>query len=327
MVEDYCFNHNASVGGRTERTRTRRALDAIIADKCKSGEALRDKSFYTVRRRLCDPGFGRAPKTIREDLVAVRDKVKILQGLALVLTLSGCVTGKSVDAINQSQRAIQASLSEQALQIQMQAEHIEHLQLLQSALNHMMSEVAIELDAVNDRLEDMRPPPSEKSSTPPASNDKPNPAANHLGGKFLLGRVEWVWLDALNQILEAEVNTGVRNSLLYVKSLQVFERDGNDWVRFEMAVVEGDVLAEQQLEAPVARMTKIRLSADGGYDKRPTIKTNIRIGELVEQAEFVLTPSVKITTSAVLGRNFLRDIAVVDVARKHTHSRYTPKPL
>lgn len=257
----------------------------------------------------------------------MRDKVKVLQALALALTLSGCVSGKSVDAINRSQQAIQTSLSEQALQIQMQAEHIEHLQLLQSALNHMMSEVAIELDAVNDRLEDMRPPPSEKSAALPVANDQPNPVANHIGGKFLLGRLEWVWLDALNQILEAEVNTGVRNSLLYVKSLQVFERDGNDWVRFEMAKVEGDVLAEQQLEAPVARMTKIRLNTDGGYDKRPTIKTTIRIGDLVEQAEFVLTPSVKITTSLVLGRNFLRDIAVVDVARKHIHSQYKPKPL
>lgn len=247
--------------------------------------------------------------------------------LALVAMLQACATSESVNSINQSQQQIQQVLNDQAEQIQNQADHIEHLQLLQGALNHMLSEMSVELDMVNERLEAYKP--GAGASKPPATPTSKTAKPSTLGenGKILLGRTEWVWLDALDQTIDAEMNTGVRNSLLYVKNSQIFERDGRDWVRFELAGPDAAELETAEFEAPVVRMTKIRLVADGQYDKRPTIKTNIRIGTHVEQAEFVLTPSVKIAAQAVLGRNFLRDIAVVDVARKHIQPKYKPNAL
>lgn len=247
--------------------------------------------------------------------------------LAAAVLLSACATNESVQSINTSQQHIQTVLNQQSEQIQNQADHIEHLQLLQGALNHMLSEMAVELDMVNERLAVLTPVASSAKPLAEPQSKRAKPTATDENGKILLGRAEWVWLDVLDQTIEAEMNTGMRNSLLYVKNSQIFERDGSDWVRFELATTDTTELESAEFEAPVVRMTKIRLIADGQYDKRPTIKTNIRIGSTVEQAEFVLTPSVKITSQAVLGRNFLRDIAIVDVARKHIQPKYKPSAL
>lgn len=264
-------------------------------------------------------------------------RVKLLQLVVVTLSLQACASGQMVASINQSQQQQSELLAQQQALLQEQNQKIEYLQLLQGALNHMVSEMAVEVELVNERLASAKT--TDATATRPVSikpsSTKTKTAPVALNGKVVLGRLEYVWVDALDKIFEAEINTGMRNSLLYVKSATVFERDGQDWVRFELLTVadkDDKKKADEQIdklvfEAPVASYTKIRTASGEQYEKRPSIKTNVRIGTLVEQAEFVLTPATKLSTPIVLGRNFLRDIAIVDVARKHTQPKHKPKSL
>ncbi len=245
--------------------------------------------------------------------------VKFIQAMALGCVLQGCASHQAVNSLVENQQDVQSTLAVQSSELQRQSDRIERMEVLQRALNHLLSELAVHVE--------MAHAPSEAALTPPQAEVPPRPKAPKpklqtvdRSGKVLLGRLEWVWLDAIEQTLEAEVNTGMRNNLLYVSEFQVFERDGKDWVRFEL------VDSDASQEAPVVRLTKYAGSG-GAIDKRPSIKTPVRMGSLVEEAEFLLTPGEKPSEVVVLGRNFLRDIAVVDVAQKHIQSKFKPKPL
>ena len=57
-------------------------------------------------------------------------------------------------------------------------------------------------------------------------------------------------------------------------------------------------------------------------DRRPVVRLTVRIGDMTEKAEFTLKDRSDMTFPVLLGREFLKDIAVVDVAREYIQ----PKP-
>ncbi len=244
--------------------------------------------------------------------------VKFIQAVALGCVLHGCASHRAVSSLIENQQDVQSTLAVQSSELLRQSDRIERMEVLQRALNHLLSELAVHVELAHAQTA-VALTPTQTEVPPRPKVPKPKLQTVDRSGKVLLGRLEWVWLDALEQTLEAEVNTGMRNNLLYVSAFQVFERDGKDWVRFEL------VNSDQSQEAPVVRLTKF--GGGGTIDKRPSIKTPVRMGSLVEEAEFLLTPGEKPSEVVVLGRNFLRDIAVVDVAQKHIQSKFKPKSL
>ncbi len=60
----------------------------------------------------------------------------------------------------------------------------------------------------------------------------------------------------------------------------------------------------------------IQASADDP-DRRPVVSLTIRIGRLTEKAQFTLTDRSEMEYPVLLGREFLQDIAVVDIAREN----------
>ena len=137
----------------------------------------------------------------------------------------------------------------------------------------------------------------------------------------ILGRYEWLWVDLLSDNIKARIDTGTASSSLSVSSIQPFERDGDSWVRFTVPEVDG----EKVYETPVVRFTKVRFG-DGEEDvkRRPVVKLTVRLGSLIEEAEFSLEEKKEVAYPVQLGRSFLRDIALVDVAKKFTQKKYTP---
>jgi len=57
-------------------------------------------------------------------------------------------------------------------------------------------------------------------------------------------------------------------------------------------------------------------------DKRPVASLTVRLGKMTEVAEFTLNDRTQMTYPILLGREFLRDVAVVDVAKDNVQ----PKP-
>lgn len=172
---------------------------------------------------------------------------------------------------------------------------------------------------VNQSCDSATPPPA---VTPALSCPPPvilnATQARTLADMLVIGRVENVYLpDKLKT--KARIDTGAELSSLQALELVEFERDGKPWVRF--AVANGDkqkVVYEQR----VKRFISIK-QAEGEPLRRPVVTMSIAIGELEERVEVTLLERSAMVYDVVIGRNFLRDRAVVDVSKKFTASSPT----
>lgn len=144
------------------------------------------------------------------------------------------------------------------------------------------------------------------------------------GDKLVLGAQEWVWFEGISSSFRARIDTGAETSSLNAVDIQEFERDGNTWVRFNLSH-SGNGEDKEIVEVPVERWVKIRQSSAEGTDRRPVIKTWIRLGNLHEKAEFTLADRTQMEFPILLGREFFKDIAVVDVSQTYIHKKYTPE--
>lgn len=144
-----------------------------------------------------------------------------------------------------------------------------------------------------------------------------------LSTKTLLGRSEWVGLPSLGTYLKARVDSGANTSSLSAAEITRFERDGEDWVRFKLALNDDDVAVESQrdewVEAPIVR--RVRIVQASGEESRPVISLLMTLGPIRENVEFTLNDRSHLDYPVLLGRRFLLDIAVIDVADTYLHDR------
>jgi hypothetical protein len=126
-----------------------------------------------------------------------------------------------------------------------------------------------------------------------------------------LGWREWLELPELGiTAVRAKVDTGARSSSLHVESQQTFERDGAEWVRFELDT--GRYRAPLAFaEAPVLERRKVTDS--GGHStERIFIRTRMRLAGRDWPAEVNLAPRRNMLFPMLLGRTALAGRFVVD---------------
>ena len=124
----------------------------------------------------------------------------------------------------------------------------------------------------------------------------------------------------MNRVYEARIDTGAKTSSISALDITPFEKDGKRWVRFRLAPDDSDDSFE--IEAPLVRYVKIRQASSNELDRRPVASLTVRLGKMTEVAEFTLTDRTQMSYPILLGREFLRDVAIVDVARENIQ----PKP-
>lgn len=130
----------------------------------------------------------------------------------------------------------------------------------------------------------------------------------------VLGEVERVLVDPPALVLEARLDTGANGSIIDARNTREFERDGKTWVKF--SVLDPDGGNPTELSRPVVRSSTIK----GSSTKRYVVTLHVRLGEIDQYTEFSLADRSGQGHPVVLGRNFLRDQAVVDVSRRFTVS-------
>ena len=140
-----------------------------------------------------------------------------------------------------------------------------------------------------------------------------------LDGKLVVGETEQVWLDIVNDDFVARIDTGATTSSLSAQDITVFERDGKPWVSFNMAH-EG-VDEKLQVETRLVRYVRIRQASADDIERRPVVELTMRLGRFAQKTEFTLTDRSQMTYSVLLGREFLKDIAVVDIARQNVQGK------
>jgi hypothetical protein len=253
-------------------------------------------------------------------------RLKILKicGCSLLsLFLSSCVSeamhqetvsalGNEVSSLESRLEATQASL--QSLTVQeanTRLETSQHLSLLRTEVQTGMAALPAELARL--------------CGTPAVADLKceataPVQTVVMAADKMLVGELERVWLEPPGATLTARIDTGASSSSLHAEELIGYERDGDDWVRFNILV--GDEALP--VEAPVARYVRVYQQADADGSRRPVVNLRIRLGDVQDTFEFTLADRSHLDYQIILGRNFLTDMALVDVGKKFIQPQYQP---
>lgn len=133
----------------------------------------------------------------------------------------------------------------------------------------------------------------------------------------VLGWREWVGFPELGiPQVKAKVDTGARTSSLHAFLAEPFDRDGQQWVHFDMHPVQGDTSQVIRCEAPVLERRVVRDS--GGHEElRYVIETIITIGDSSLKAEVTLTDRDTMKFRVLLGRTAIRGDYLVDSGRSY----------
>jgi hypothetical protein len=136
-------------------------------------------------------------------------------------------------------------------------------------------------------------------------------------GMDVLGRVEWLWLSEQQRFFAAELDSALDTSIIYASDVMRFERDGQPWVSFTL----------RRNDWPSRVETKMIQAGRQYYlGERPSIKgyrvrLPVALGKFNDMSEFLLVERHRDYPQIVLGKNFLTDVAVVDVSRKYIVKR------
>lgn len=136
--------------------------------------------------------------------------------------------------------------------------------------------------------------------------------------KMVVGALERVWIDPPGAMLVARVDTGASVSSLHAGNLVEFERDGDDWVRFDL-ILNNEIT---MLERRVTRHVRVYQQADPGGTRRPVVEIRLRLGDVQDTFEFTLADREHLNFQMLLGRNFLSDMALVDVGKQFVQPQF-----
>lgn len=135
-------------------------------------------------------------------------------------------------------------------------------------------------------------------------------AKDSVNTRDILGWVELVEFAEPRVRLKAKLDTGATTSSLNALNIEPFERDGREWVRFEML----DPVERQEsilFEAPVVRTARIRRH-EGPTQLRVVVEMGMCIGTVWRKRQFTLIDRSDFAYQVLVGRNFLRGHIAVD---------------
>ena len=240
--------------------------------------------------------------------------------LFLMLGLSGCIAlGKTAASVPATLTDLQSETQRLQNIIELQNKQVSRQQTeLAAQINTDLKDIHVTLKRLNRTTNTLN------ATTPTtvviSEEDCPAPPQGQTpDGKLLLGATEWLWLDAADQAFKARIDTGAATSSISADDITSFERNGKNWIRFFMSPKGMD--DRIQIEAPLVRHVRVRQASADDLDRRPVVLLSVRVGDQNEKTEFNLTDRSRMTYPVLLGRDFLKDIAVVDVARTYIQSK------
>lgn len=147
--------------------------------------------------------------------------------------------------------------------------------------------------------------------------------------KPVLGWREWLSLPELGvKSVKAKVDTGARSSSLHIDELELFERDGQSYVRFWMdcarSAAKLETFDSRPIEVPLYDERWIT-SSNGQRQRRPVIRTLVCLFGQSWEVDLSLTPRGAMEFPMLLGREAIRRRFVVDPARSFLATRVKTK--
>ena len=231
--------------------------------------------------------------------------------IAAITTLAGCALTNQTEKLPQpiDAAALETSLAKQ------QAELVAVIDENTQAQAASYTVLSTQLTALETQIAQLKLEPK-KTITPIPLECPPSP----LGDKFLLGAAENVYVDEIKASFKTRIDTGAESSSLDARNIILFERDGKQWVRFDVLTQGSDAPAET-FESRVERFVRIKQEADEKSDRRPVIHAHLQIGKYKAETDLNLVDRSHLDFPLLLGRKFMQDIAIVDVGQTFIHGK------
>ncbi|SQH76541.1 conserved protein of unknown function [Shewanella benthica] len=231
--------------------------------------------------------------------------------IAAITTLAGCASTNQTEKLPQpiDAAALETSLAKQ------QADLVAIIDENTQAQAASYTVLSTQLTALETQIAQLKLEPKE-TITPIALECPPSP----LGDKFLLGATENVYVDEIKASFKTRIDTGAESSSLDARNIILFERDGKQWVRFDVLTRGRDAPAET-FESRVERFVRIKQEADEKSDRRPVIHAHLQIGKYKAETDLNLVDRSHLDFPLLLGRKFMQDIAIVDVGQTFIHGK------
>lgn len=142
-------------------------------------------------------------------------------------------------------------------------------------------------------------------AAPPAAKEDDRPAE-----RVIMGWLESVFFRPWNVRMTAKLDTGANTSSLHAERIERFNRDGRKWVRFTLVKDEDKTFS---VERQVIRTANIKQHGKESSQREVVKMTLCKNGKDYE-TEFTLVDRSNFSYPVLLGRSFLKDIALVDAA-------------
>jgi hypothetical protein len=133
--------------------------------------------------------------------------------------------------------------------------------------------------------------------------------------KTIAGWIEKVRIYPGNFLVHAKLDSGAEYSSLDAGNMQFFERNGQKWVRFDLAEKrEGKDIT---FERPVLRWAPIKRH-NQEPQRRPVIKLGVCLGNIYKETEVNLVDRKNYHYRMLIGRKFMDGAIIIDTAAKYT---------
>ena len=137
----------------------------------------------------------------------------------------------------------------------------------------------------------------------------------------IIGWREWVTIPELGVLnIKAKVDSGARSSSIQAVNLKIFDRDGEQWVRFRIHPIQRSKKNAIDVEAKVLEFRAVK-SSNGIAKIRPVIMTKIELLGKVWDVELTLASRANMGFRMLLGREAFRKKFLVDGGKSYYGGR------
>lgn len=139
--------------------------------------------------------------------------------------------------------------------------------------------------------------------------------------KPIIGRIEKIDFPEFSiSNLDAKVDTGAYTSSLHCHHIETFDKDGDQWVRFNVLDPEHPEYEDTPYSCPIHTIRSVK-SSNGQIEKRFTIKRRAKFFGKIRTIELTLTNRSEMKYPVLIGRKFLTNKFIVDVSKTYISSQ------
>ena len=143
-----------------------------------------------------------------------------------------------------------------------------------------------------------------------------------MDAKVIVGSEEWCGLPGLGlPAIKARVDSGAATSSLHAFNIAPFQREGQEWISFEVHPLQNDRSVVVRHEAPVLQQRGVK-NTSGLVEARYVIRETLRLGDQAWPIEITLTNRDAMGYRMLLGREAMVGRVLVDPEGSHHLVQY-----